>query len=289
MKCLLISVGHFRRRTAMISELDLAEYLDEIRKEVCSRCVEKPMNGPPCAPLGKNCGVELHLPALIQAIQHVHSPFIEPYLDHDRQEICAGCAFLGSDICPCPMDSLAVLIVQAVETVDQRRRARGLGPSTPENVPADGLKALSEAFERAAGRWTGCDWHTHFGRHGLDLKGFKSSEVQDMAREMAQSDLAADWKAAAVWLAHVEHHALDAREKAAAALEAARADNWADALALAQSACALELVTGRPLRHENSSTWHEFGRLVEVMYLLRHRPQHEPATQGSKPRGWKRS
>ena len=33
----------------MVAECELAEYLDEIRREVCSRCVERPPGGPPCA------------------------------------------------------------------------------------------------------------------------------------------------------------------------------------------------------------------------------------------------
>lgn len=101
----------------------LAEYLDEIRSYVCSRCVERPPGGPPCAPLGKQCGIELHLPELINAIRAVDSPGIGPYLAHNRQTICTTCPHLHSSICPCPMDYLAVLLVEAVESVDERRAA----------------------------------------------------------------------------------------------------------------------------------------------------------------------
>ncbi len=108
----------------MPTAAQLSEYLAEIRANVCSRCVDKPPGGPPCLPLGKKCGVELHLPELIQSIRAVKSPLIASYLDHDRQEICAKCALLHSSTCPCPMDYLSVLLVQAVETVDQRRAER---------------------------------------------------------------------------------------------------------------------------------------------------------------------
>ena len=108
----------------MVTEAETSEYLDEIRREVCSRCVERPPGGPPCAPLGKDCGIELHLPELIESIRQVHSPGIAPYLDHNRAGICSHCAFLHSSICPCPMDYLSVLLVEAVETVDQRRKLR---------------------------------------------------------------------------------------------------------------------------------------------------------------------
>jgi hypothetical protein len=106
----------------MVAETELTEYMDEIREQVCSRCVERPPGGPPCAPLGKQCGIELHLPAIINAIHQVPSgEWIEPYLEHNRKEVCENCRFLHSSICPCPMDYLAVLLVQAVETVDKRR------------------------------------------------------------------------------------------------------------------------------------------------------------------------
>jgi len=108
----------------MLDDVELQEYLGAIRDEVCSRCVERPPDGPPCGPLGKPCGVELHLPHLVEAIHEVHSELIDPYLDNNRCQVCAGCAFLHSSFCPCPMDSLAVLVVQAVEKVDRRRARR---------------------------------------------------------------------------------------------------------------------------------------------------------------------
>ncbi len=109
----------------MVSQAQLNEYLGEIRNQVCSRCVERPPGGPPCAPLGKVCGIEMHLPEIIDSIHQVKSNWIEPYLETNRTRVCEGCAFLHSSICPCPMDYLAVLLVQAVEAVDERRQERG--------------------------------------------------------------------------------------------------------------------------------------------------------------------
>jgi hypothetical protein len=104
----------------------MADYIREIREQVCSRCIEKPPGGPPCAPLGKLCGLELHLEQFVSAVHDVESPFIAPYLDHDRAVICTDCEQRGSSECPCPMDYLAVLGVQAIETVDQRRARAGI-------------------------------------------------------------------------------------------------------------------------------------------------------------------
>jgi hypothetical protein len=109
----------------MLTELELAEYRDEIRNHVCSRCVDRPAGGPPCEPLGKRCGVEMHLPQLVQSIREVHSNSIVPYLNHNRAAICEGCVLHHHpSACPCPMDYLAVLLAEAVENVDRRRAAR---------------------------------------------------------------------------------------------------------------------------------------------------------------------
>jgi hypothetical protein len=106
----------------MYTETELQEYLAEIRERVCSRCVERPPNGPPCAPQGKQCGVELHLPKFLEAIHEVDSPLIDPYLDNIHRRVCSQCLRRGCEGCPCPMDYLLVLLVEAVETVDGRRQ-----------------------------------------------------------------------------------------------------------------------------------------------------------------------
>jgi hypothetical protein len=104
----------------MVRKPELEEYLEEIRKQVCSRCVERPPGGPPCAPLGKTCGVEAHLAELVDSIHEVKSGWIGPYLDRNRRVICECCPQRGDSCCPCAMDYLAVLLVEAVETVDAR-------------------------------------------------------------------------------------------------------------------------------------------------------------------------
>jgi hypothetical protein len=110
----------------MIAEPELTEYLEEIRRHVCSRCVERPPGGPPCEPLGKQCGIEMHLPELIEAIHEVRSDLIAPYLANNRGKVCDHCALRGGSDCPCAMDYLAVLLVEAVEAVDERDQGWGI-------------------------------------------------------------------------------------------------------------------------------------------------------------------
>jgi hypothetical protein len=106
----------------MLTETELAEYMREIRREVCSYCIEHPPGGPPCAPRGKWCGIEFYLPELIEAIHEVRSEWILPYMLNNRRRVCEHCPRGGSDWCPCPVDSLAPLLVGAVKAVDERRR-----------------------------------------------------------------------------------------------------------------------------------------------------------------------
>ena len=116
----------------MFTESELAEYREEIQERVCSRCIERPHFGPPCAQLGKECGIEMHLPQFLAAIHEVESDSIEPYLDSIHRRVCNSCPRLGGEGCPCPLDYLLVLLVQAVETVDQRKgmkRTARVGPS----------------------------------------------------------------------------------------------------------------------------------------------------------------
>jgi hypothetical protein len=254
----------------MITEVDLAEYLEEIRNQVCSRCVERPPGGPPCGLLGKECGVELHLPELIRSIHEMDSPLIEPYLEHNRCEICAKCAYLDSSICPCPMDYLAVPIVQAVETVDKRREMlniqRCITGSLPAPEEADFAK-IARAYDDAAGRWTGCDWPTRFGASGLDLNGWTAAEAKAMADEpigpeqafdFLAPDLRKDWSASADLLKGIEQQAAQAQAEAALALVSAKAGEWPAAMKHARRAYAVEFASGRPLWRAGPLTWGPF-------------------------------
>jgi hypothetical protein len=100
----------------------LDEYLLELRAQVCSRCIERPEGGPPCGPLGKQCGIELRLPEFIDAVHAVNSVRIDPYIDSLHERVCEDCQSSTSSQCPCPLKSLLLLAVEAIETVDNRHK-----------------------------------------------------------------------------------------------------------------------------------------------------------------------
>lgn len=275
----------------MITETEQAEYLEEIRQHVCSRCVERPPGGPPCEALGKVCGVELHLPQLIESVHQVHSPLMRPYLEQNRNTICSACEFLHMSVCPCPMDSLAMLVVEAIETVDQRwqetrnsvvrvltqgsRRSlarqraeegRDLAKGQKDKSVED-LEAVCRAYEKGVGTWTGCDWPTSVGKSGLDLNGWTAAEADGMYMETMDTTQKEDWRVAARWLAVIERRAHEAEKKAAAAVEAAGAARWEEALHNAELAASLEFSTGRVLRHGFPVAWQSLREEIEAGYI----------------------
>jgi hypothetical protein len=106
----------------MKATVNLDEYMSEIREQVCSRCIERPPGGPPCHTLGRQCGIELNLPELIDAVHEVHSDSMLPYEAIFHNVVCEQCPVRTTTECPCPLDSLLILAVQAIEAVDQRHR-----------------------------------------------------------------------------------------------------------------------------------------------------------------------
>jgi hypothetical protein len=66
--------------------------------------------------------VEFQFARYLEAIHDVNSPSMVPYIDKLHERVCTRCERRGCE-CPCPLDYLLVLMVQAIETVDRRRAA----------------------------------------------------------------------------------------------------------------------------------------------------------------------
>jgi hypothetical protein len=109
-----------KERCAMVTQPQLYEYLAEIREQVCSHCIDRPPEGPPCSPRGKLCGIELHLQEIVELAHATHSRTIDPYIERFHEDICAHCASRDTHHCPCPLDPLLLLAIEAIDTVDER-------------------------------------------------------------------------------------------------------------------------------------------------------------------------
>lgn len=104
----------------MYTQEQLDEYLVEIRAEVCAHCIERPPGGPPCAPHGKDCGIESHLEEIVQVAHAARNDAMDPYIERFHEDVCAHCKTRTTDQCPCPLDYLLLLAIQAIDAVDER-------------------------------------------------------------------------------------------------------------------------------------------------------------------------
>ncbi len=102
----------------MYTGTDLEPYMTAIRDHVCSRCVERPPTGPPCLPLGKRCGIEINLRQLVDAVRGVHSNAMDSYVAAFHHVVCEECPNRTTNQCPCALDSLLLLAVEAIESVE---------------------------------------------------------------------------------------------------------------------------------------------------------------------------
>lgn len=100
------------------------EYLAELREQVCSRCIVRQPGGPPCAVHGQGCGIERHVPELVEICRSTDSALMDPYIEELHDKICKDCEYRDSPACPCPLDYLLQLAVEAVERVERRRTDR---------------------------------------------------------------------------------------------------------------------------------------------------------------------
>jgi hypothetical protein len=119
----------------MKTQDDLTEYRQALQQDVCSRCVERRAGAPPCSRIGKGCGIERHLPVLIVLCRTTDSALIDPYIEKLHETICVDCEFKDKPTCPCPLDYLLPLAVEAVDNVEHRRAVRQTNASLIGGTP----------------------------------------------------------------------------------------------------------------------------------------------------------
>ena len=104
----------------MVASPELSEYQEALREEVCRRCIERRPGAPPCGPFGKSCGIENHVQELVDICRQTNSRCIDPYIQKLHETVCETCESKDSPSCPCPLDYLMLLAVEAVENVQSR-------------------------------------------------------------------------------------------------------------------------------------------------------------------------
>jgi hypothetical protein len=61
------------------------------------------------------------VPQLVQLCRSTDSPLIDPYINELHEAICPDCKLRDTPNCPCPLEYLLLLAVEAVERVERRR------------------------------------------------------------------------------------------------------------------------------------------------------------------------
>lgn len=134
------------------------------------------------------------------------------------------------------------------------------------------IKEIRKEYEQAKNAWTGCDWHTIFGRCELNLKDEYSDSYDPDYEWPGALDLAiagvatekeyrkvweADVQAAKEWLAEVENDAALAAHEAKRAMEALENDEYQNASVYAKTATLIEMRQGLCL------TWCAFAAMCK--------------------------
>jgi hypothetical protein len=52
---------------------------------------------------------------------------MDPYVERFHSDVCTHCTNQSTKHCPCPLDHLLLLAVQAIDAVDQRRQGAPSG------------------------------------------------------------------------------------------------------------------------------------------------------------------
>jgi hypothetical protein len=140
--------------------MEYAEYLAEVREQVCEHCRERTPGAAPFRPRCRYCGIELRLPELVESIHDAGETLTEFGPAPDRRTVCARCPCLGSGICPCMASAMTAELVRAVQTVDERRRQRDAVRRLlhrQERHDAVPVAAMIRAYEQITGACVCCD------------------------------------------------------------------------------------------------------------------------------------
>lgn len=116
-------------------------YLDAIRNNVCTVCLDAVMLGNEfvrCGlPKGRTCPVEIFLPKVVDVVEAVDSWLIEDYVKLLREKVCAICKHSDGDFCAlrlqadCPLDRYFMLVAEAIKEVDTQLNAEAATVGIP--------------------------------------------------------------------------------------------------------------------------------------------------------------
>jgi hypothetical protein len=103
----------------------MQRYIDAIRKNVCSICVDSTDEGECTLSTKELCAVEYYFPKILEVVHSIDSEDLEVYHEKLKDTICAECAASGDkdhcylrDDANCSLDRYFSIIVETIKKVD---------------------------------------------------------------------------------------------------------------------------------------------------------------------------
>jgi biotin carboxylase len=105
------------------------EYWEALQRKICVKCVDGDGSGSCLIAPGSDCAMKTHFPQIIETVNSVFSPSVEPYVEQLRKKVCAVCTGQSSEgSCrlrsetDCALDRYFPLIVQVIEETQLKKR-----------------------------------------------------------------------------------------------------------------------------------------------------------------------
>ena len=101
-----------------------------LRNTVCAVCLDRKDDGSCALSGGRTCGLEAHLPRILEVVQTVHSSRMDEYVEAIRQRVCAVCEQDAQGVCraredgECALDAYLPLVVDALEEAERILKER---------------------------------------------------------------------------------------------------------------------------------------------------------------------
>ena len=105
------------------------EYLSALEQRICAKCIDGDGSGGCRIAPEHECAIRAHFPQIIESVNAVFSPSVEPYVEQLRRRVCAVCTSQTSagtcrlrEETECALDRYFPLIVQVIEETQLKKR-----------------------------------------------------------------------------------------------------------------------------------------------------------------------
>lgn len=105
------------------------EYWAALQQKICAKCVDGDGKGHCLIAKSRDCALKTHFPQIIETVNAVFSPSVDPYVEQLRKNVCAVCTGQTAggachlrDETECALDRYFPLIVQVIEETQLKKR-----------------------------------------------------------------------------------------------------------------------------------------------------------------------